>query len=1028
MNNTQQPHDAPKYSAPFARFALRRPVTIWMMFCAMLVLGLASSRLLPLEKFPGIDIPQLVVSAPYPNATPAEVERLIVRPLEEALATVSGIKEIRSSSRSNEGVVVLMFDWEEDIGSRSIEIREQVESIRHTLPSDLERIYVMHFNTDDMPVLQIRISSERDLKMSWDLLNKQLKQPLERAEGVSKVDLYGVDAREIMIRLNPEAIIASGLNDSDVLNTLRMANFTLSAGYMETERARVRLVASDEFRNLADIETLPITPYLTIADVAEVSYELPRRRDGRHFNQRYAIGLSIFKDSSANLVDVARNVVSIIEEAAQTPEFNDIELMMMDNLAESVTDSLSDLLLAGLIGAFLSITVLYLFLREWRLTLVIVLSVPAAICLTLGAMYLLGYSLNILSMMGLMLAVGMLIDNAVVVSESVRQEQELALAENQPVNEATVELGAARVSLAIIAGTLTTAIVFLPNIFGKKEMMTVFLEHVAIAICISLLASLLIAQTLIPLLLSKLKVTTKVKVNKSSRVKNAYLHSLRWSHHHPRITTFFVLLLLASTALPVSQLGSNGSDTAFNDRLYMNYNLKGQYALEEVEAEVTRLENYLYAHKDEFELDNVYSYYSTNSATSTLLLKSKRHVPIPEIQERIRRNMPALARSNIQFGFQGGDNEGVQITLSGRSTDRLQELASDIIPLLSRIEGLTDVQTDTGEAGDEMQMHISRTQAERYGLTTQALANQVSTALRGSNLRSFRHNPEGDVRIRAAYPEQYELDFNLLQNVVVAREESALIRLDQLTEFERQPNLSQIRRFNRQTAIRINANLHDIDLSDARIALENTLNKIELPPGYNWSLDGGFRQQQEQNKAMAINMLLALCLVYMVMAALFESLLLPTAVIGSLILAITGGFWGLWLTGNSIELMAMIGMLILMGVVVNNGIVLVDQVNQLRDEGFSIEEAIIEGTSRRLRPILMTVATTMLGLLPLALGSTQVGGDGPSYSPMAITIISGLLFSTITSLYFVPHAYSRLLHWHSHWVSVARRSNKKAIV
>src|SRR5690554_762932 len=204
MNKTPQSHDAPKYSAPFARFALRRPVTIWMMFCAMLVLGFASARLLPLEKFPGIDIPQLVVSAPYPNATPAEVERLIVRPLEEALATVAGIKGMRSSSRSNEGVVVVLFDWEEYKSSRSIEIREQVESIRHTLPSDLERIYVMHFNTDDMPVLQIRISSERDLKMSWDLLNKQLKQPLERAEGVASVDLYGVDPREIMIRLHPE--------------------------------------------------------------------------------------------------------------------------------------------------------------------------------------------------------------------------------------------------------------------------------------------------------------------------------------------------------------------------------------------------------------------------------------------------------------------------------------------------------------------------------------------------------------------------------------------------------------------------------------------------------------------------------------------------------------------------------------------------------------------------------------------------------------------------------------------------------
>lgn len=1011
-----------KYSAPFARFALRRPVTVWMVFFAMLVLGLASSRLLPLEKFPGIDIPQLVVSAPYPNATPAEIERLIVRPLEEALATVSGIKEMRSFSRENDALVVLFFDWEEEIGSRSIEIREQVESVRHTLPDDLERIYVMHFNTDDMPVLQIRISSERDLSLAWDLLSKQLKEPLERAEGVSKVDLYGVQQREIMIRLKPEAIIAAGLTDSQVMSILRTANFTLSAGYMETERTRVRLVASDEFHNLADIESLPINAHLTIADVAEVSYELPRAQDGRHFNQRYAIGLSVFKDSSANLVDVAHNVVSIIEAAAQTPEFNDIELMMMDNLAESVTDSLRDLLLAGLIGALLSITLLYAFLREWRLTLIIVLSVPSALCLTLGVMYLLGYSLNILSMMGLMLAVGMLIDNAVVVSESVRQEQELAIADNQPLNEAVVELGAARVSLAIIAGTLTTAIVFLPNIFGAKEQLTIFLEHVAVAICISLLASLLVAQTLIPLLLSKLKVKVKKQPKREPRLKPAYLRSLRWSHKNPKTTSLIIFLLFASTALPISQISSDGADTAFNDRLYINYDIQGQFALEEVEQEVTRLETYLYANKDDFEIDNVYSYYSTNSATSTLLLKTKRNLTISQIQDRIRANMPLLARSKVRFGFRGGDNDGVQITLSGRSTELLQELARDIMPVLSRIEGLVDVQTDNQQAAEELQMHVSRTQAERYGLTTQSVANQVSTALRGSNLRSFRHNPEGDVRIRAAYPEAYELDFDLLQNVVIGRDENALIRLDQVAQFERHPRLSQISRYNRQTAIRINANLDGLTLSEARTVLEKTLAQVELPPGYNWSLDGGFRQQQEQNKNMAVNMLLAMCLVYMVMAALFESLLLPTAVIGSLVLAITGAFWGLWFTGNSIEMMAMIGMLILMGVVVNNGIVLVDQVNQLRDEGFGLEEAIIEGTSRRIRPILMTVATTILGLLPLALGNTQVGGDGPSYSPMAITIISGLIFSTVTSLYFIPHAYSRLLYWRDHWSSVAGRS------
>ncbi|CUS48843.1 MAG: RND type NFE family nodulation factor exporter system permease component [Idiomarinaceae bacterium HL-53] len=1012
------------YSAPLAKFALQRPVTVWMIFLAMLILGLAASKLLPLEKFPAIDIPQVVVEVPYPNATPAEVERLIVRPLEETLATITNIKEIRSFSNENGGFVVLNFDWQEDINARSIEVREKAEIARQHLPDDVERVFVRQFNTEDMPVLQLRISSERDLEFAWDLLNRNLKQPIERAQGVSKVELYGVNPRSIMIRLNPDALVASGLNTETVLATLRAQNFSQTAGFVETEANRLRISASSEYHDLEDIRALPITPFLTVNDIAEVSYELPRMQEGRHFNRSYAIGINVFKESTANLVDVSEQVVQVIQEAGESEEFQGIQLMMMDNTAESVTQSLSDLLLAGLIGAVLSTIVLYLFLRDWKLTLIIVLSVPSSLCLTLGVMYLLGYSLNILSIMGLMLAIGMLIDNAVVVSESVKQEQETAVAEGRVPNVETIEAGMGKVSLAIIAGTFTTAIVFLPNIFGEKEQITIFLEHVAIAICISLLASLLIAQTLIPLLLSKLKVNPgKVQI-KRSRFKENYLASLRWSHRHPRLTTLFILLLLASTAYPLSQVGSDEAPIAYNNRLFINYDLDGQYALAEVEKEVDILEAYLYANKEAFELEDVYSYYTPGYAITTMLLKEERSVSVPEIQRRVRENLPPMSRSKPYFGFGGGENQGVQITLTGRSTERLEELSEELIPILANIEGLEDVQTDTGNSSDELRVIVNRVQAERYGLSTQNIAQQVSLALRGNPLRSFRHNPEGDVRIEAKYPDAYEFDLELLKAMIVKRDGAQLVRLDQVAHFERHPRLDQIRRFDRETTIRITANLRELELSDAREAIEQVMSNVNLPAGYAWSLDGGFRRQQQEQQLMLVNMLLAVCLVYMVMAALFESLLLPSAVIGSLLLAITGVFWGLMITSTGMEMMAMIGMLILMGIVVNNGIVLVDQINQLREEGMALEEAILEGSSRRIRPILMTVATTILGLLPLAFGSTQIGGDGPPYAPMAITIISGLIFSTITSLYFVPHAYSRLLFWRSHWSRVWQGSKR----
>ncbi|EGN75096.1 cation/multidrug efflux pump [Idiomarina sp. A28L] len=1008
-------------SAPLASFALKRPVTVCMFFLSFLILGLVSSRLLPLEQFPGIDIPQIVVNVPYRSSTPAEVERLITRPLEEALATLPGIEEMRSNSGENGADVVLNFAWKDSISARSIEARERVESMRHTLPDDVERVFIFQFNTEDMPVMQLRISSQQDLSMAWELLNRQLKQPLERVEGVSRVSLYGVQQREIMIRLNPESLSATGLTVSAITDILNQANFTMSAGYLETDYDRILVKPAGEYRNLDDIRTLPITTNLALGDIATVNYELPRPTDGRSFNQSFAIGLDIFKESNANLVDVARAASQLIDDVANSPEFSGINLMMMDNTAESVTTSLRDLLKAGGFGALLSIIVLYLFLRDWRTTLIIVVSVPIAICLTLGAMYLLGYSLNILSMMGLMLAIGMLIDNAVVVTESIQQEQQ---ATGKIQDKDTVIAGASRVSLAIIAGTLTTAIVFLPNIFGETDQITIFLEHVAIAICISLLASLLIAQTLIPMLLSKIKLKVSAEPPKPGLFKRGYLRSLRWSHRHPRLTTLFTLIIMASTALPFSNVGSDETDVAYNDRLFINYHITGQYKLDEVEREVNALEDYLYANKDEFELENVYSYYTPGYAMSTLLLKPERTLSVAEIQRRVRENMPPLPRSKPVFGFRGGDNSGVQITLQGRSTQELEELANDLIPMLARIEGLTDVQTATSNAKNELRIRIDREQAERFGLNSSQVAEQIGVALRGRNLRSFRHNPEGDMRIRVTFPEYFSLSLPELQQMVVARVDNTLIHLNQIATIEEVEQLGNIRRFDRQTAVRINANLSDMSMPDARTAINQVMGNVQLPDGYRWSLDGGFRAQQRQNSIMLINMLLAVAMVYVVMAALFESLLLPSAVIGSLILAITGVFWGLWLTGNALEMMSLIGMLILMGIVVNNGIVLVDAVNQLIDEGQALEEAIVEAASRRVRPILMTVATTILGMLPLALGDTQIGGDGPPYTPMAITIISGLAFSTLTSLYFVPHAYSRLLYWRSHWGMVWERSGK----
>ncbi|WP_027672838.1 efflux RND transporter permease subunit [Rheinheimera baltica] len=1001
------------------RFALTRPVTICMMFLSMLVFGIIASRMLPLEKFPGIDIPQIFINVPYNNATPTEIERLITRPIEEALATVSGVKQMRSWSNENSAEISLEFNWEENINSKSIEVRERLDGIRHLLPKDVERVLVFQFNTNDMPIFQLRISSERDLAMAYDLLERQIKRPLERVQGVSKVELYGVEKRQVVIRLNPDKMRALNIDAMQIVQVLQANNFAMTAGELRNQFESILVKPVGEYKLLEHIASLPLRPGLSLREVATVELELPKREDGRHLDQTYAVGLNVFKESGANLVAVAKEAMKVVEAAKSDPAFNGISLYVMDDMADGVTTSLADLLSAGGVGALLSFAVLYLFLRHVGTTMVVVLAVPVSICIALGVMYFLNYSLNILSMMGLMLAIGMLVDNAVVVTESIFRERALG----GDVKAATAR-GVRRVSLAVVAGTATTAIVFLPNIVGQKMQLTIFLEHVAIAICLCLAVSLLLALTLIPLLTTMLKVQP-VKEVQSGAVERGYRRALHWVMYHPLWSTLIALVLLASIAIPIGMVSGGDDDDESSDRIFLNYNIQGNYSKDEVEAEVNIMETYLYANKDKFDIDSVYSYYRAGEANSILILKDPISQPLMQLKESIRKDWPALVRSKPSFGW--GSNGGLQVHLLGNSTEVLLELADEIEPMLAAVTGLEDVSSEIAHGQQELQIWLNLPQLQRHGLNAQQLANAVSLALRGTNLRTFRSEEQGELLMRVLYDERVSHSVTELAALPILTKDNIVIRLEQLAELKFAPRLDRIQRFDRQTGIAIRMNLaKDYKMDTAREDITKVMDQLTLPPGYRWSFQGSFQRQDESQQVMMINMLLAVAMIYIVMAALFESLLLPTAVIGSLLFSLVGVFWAFLFTGTTMGIMGMIGMLVLMGIVVNNGIVLVDRINQDRQENpdAPLKALIISASESRLRPILMTVATTVLGLLPLAMGGTQIGGDGPSYAPMAIAIIGGLLFSTLTSLVLVPLTYWGLINliqgW-KHWRAESRR-------
>ncbi|MFQ5982261.1 MAG: efflux RND transporter permease subunit, partial [Woeseiaceae bacterium] len=906
--------------------ALRRPITTTVIFVALALVGLLASRLLPLEKFPDIEFPGIFIQVPYPGSTPEEIERLITRPVEEALATLSGVERMYSWSRENQAEVFLEFGWDESMGVKGIEARAKVDGIRHQLPPDVRRILIFTGSLADIPVLRLRISSDRDLSNSYDLLDRLLKRPIERLEGVSRVDLQGVDPREIRILLDSDRLAAHGVDIGELQQLLERSNFAVSAGRITDGGQRLSVRPRGEFASVDDIGEIVINESsLRLRDVAEIALRSPDREYGRHLNRNYAIGVEVSKSTGSNMVEVTDRVMAEVARIGQLPQMRGINIFPLENQGENVKDSLSDLLNAGMIGALLALLVLYLFLRQITTTLIVTASVPLSLTITLGVLYFAGLSLNMLTMMGLMLAVGMLVDNAVVVTESAFRYR--TMHPDQP-DKATI-LGVKEVGLAVIAGTATTVIVFVPIMFGTKTDISVFMTHVAVTIIVALLASLLIAQTLVPMLAARVPPPPAPKGKDwIGRLTSRYVRSLKWILIHPWKTFGGIILICVIGVLPLvfELVKFDSFPQESRRRLYMPYFIEGQHPLERVEAAVDKIEGFLFSRQEEFDIRSVYTYYDRGYAESLILLTEKDEVTLPtkEIIERMEADMPTIAigKPSFQFDQQGG-GEGFSLQISGDSTARLNELAVDLERTLEAVEGLKDTRSDAESGEREVRVEVDRVRAAAVGLTVEEIAASIAIAMRGQNLREFRGDL-GEVEVRLAFRESDKQSVEQLANLPLFAADGRRITLGSVANFHLGYSPDSIQRVDRQTAVVIQANVEEgASLETIRPEVESLMQQFELPPGYSWKFGRGFDRRDETQQMMATNIMLGIACIFLVMAALFESLLFPFSIIlGSIAFSIFGVFLFFAATGTTFSFMASIGIMILIGVVVNNGIVL----------------------------------------------------------------------------------------------------------
>ncbi len=994
----------------FTKLALKRPVTISMIFVCAVALGISASRLLPLEFFPTVQFPGIFVQANYPGSSPEEIEKNLTRPIEESLATMGGIDFMQSTSSENSAQVFMLFDWGDNAKLKGVQAREKIDNIRDQLPEDLRRVLIFTGSTNDQPIIQARLSSKTDLADAYQVLNRVLKQRLERIPGVSSVDIHGVAAKTFQIQLLPERIAAYHIDTNQLFAKLQQANALIAAGEIKSKNNSFRVAINEQFKSIDDIANFVINDKgLKLSDIASVVYAKDDIDVGRHLNREYAVGINVTREAGSNLVETADAVVKAMKEIEELPDFEGIDLFVMENLGDGVTQSLSDIAWSGLIGFLLSTIVLFAFLRDIRLTLIVSLAVPFSLTITLAAMYLLGLSLNVLSMMGLMLAIGMLVDNAVVVSESIFTQREKY--PDSPLD--AVLMGVKNVGTPVVAGTITTAIVFLPNIIGERIGVTIFLSHVAITIVISLLASLFIATTIIPLLLSRMKYTASEQKLAEGHLTpieqhGRYSRFLTWLMQRPFIATIISLSLIVSVIIPMMfvemQQGGNDGDGSIR----LQYNINGNYELERVEKSVTRIENFLYENKEKLDIENVYSYYTRNDAGSTLLLvpDDQRTITDEEIRKYLEENLPVIAIGKPGFQRSTSDQTNFSIVLRGEDTGTLIALSENIAPILEGIDGVANVLPDAQQGNQEVRIKLNSKRLHQLGLSPQDVGQTVSIGLRKQQLKTFRGD-YGETDITLTFKGQNRMTMTDLTAIPIELPNGEQTRLDTLAEFEVMHSLPSIQRINRRTGVSLQIEYSEDDISAEKLreTTSKLMQQITLPDGYSWSFGRGVEFSTRDQDVMLSNMQLALLMIFVVMAALFESLMFPFAVITSVVYAFAGVFWYFFITGTDMSVMAMIGILVLMGVVVNNGIVLIDRINYYRAEGLHKRDAILHAANDRIRPILMTVLTTILGLLPLSMGDARIGGGGPPYFPMARAVIGGLAYSTIATLICLPVIY-----------------------
>lgn len=1014
----------------FLELVVKRPVSIFMGMIAVLILGFVSLTKLPIDFLPDMELPYITVSTKYENAGPEEVEKSVTRIIENAVATVSGIKNITSTSKEGESTVFVEFNWKTDLANATADIREAIDSAKNSLPDDAESPTVLKFSTDTMPMMEIAFFGTDNLGALYNLVDNQILNKIEQASGVARAEIRGGLKTEMKVDVVLNRLHAYGLNINEIVSLLSSENQNLSGGETYEGVYKYTLRTMGEFNDAEDIENTVVA--LKINDTPIKLKEIGRVYQGYSddteivkINGSPAVSVSVNKESGGNAVNVAKAVKNNLNNLT-LPE--GVEYQILFNNADTVNESIRGVLDAAWQGGLFAIIVLMIYLWNIKTVSVIAISIPMSIIITFTLMYFMGITLNIISLSGLVLGIGMMVDNSIVVLENIFYYRNEGYGKySSAIN------GTSSVSLAITASTLTTIAVFLPFLFVEGQTGQLF-KDLCITVTVSMIGSLFVALTIVPMLGARLvtnkKIGALIPIEKffnekfHDKIKNIYAQILDYSIKNkkkvfiPSLTLSFIIIIFG-----LIFIGKEGFPTTDEGQFKIDITMPVGTKSAQTQTFVSRMEKDIeLAIDDDFSRmqSRVKSGSDENSAEIRVQLREKsegRKKSLNEYMEITRNilssypaqiNISAVSTTVIGGGAGDTGGESIKIELIGDDLDKSTEIANNIINAISDIEGIREPRLSRDDSNPELKIYVNREIAAKMGINVNTIANIVKTSFAGTTATTM--TPESsdvtDIDVKVRLGESDRLNIDDINRLMIPTS-SGITPISSIATVEKSYGPTEIERKDSARITTITASGYGRALNEIIFDIQNKIkNEVFIPSGFNINYSGDFEDMNEAFGQLLQALILALVLVYSIMASQFESFIAPFVIAFAVPFGFAGSLIALFLGRQTLNVYSGIGFIVLIGIVVNNGIVLIDYMNRLMyNKKINGDNAALEAGERRLRPVLMTTLTTILGLLPMALAS---GSGNEMYQPLSLSILGGLIVSTVFTLIIVPTVYASI--------------------